>query len=83
MLDFPDFLRLMKRDVCGGDDQDLKKAFKVFLFCFGIFLALFAMKFSYIWFSLYLGVSLFQSIFTNLVGYDLLGPLFWNIKPMM
>jgi hypothetical protein len=34
----------------GGDDQDLKKAFEVFLFCFGIFLALFAMKFSYIWF---------------------------------
>jgi hypothetical protein len=76
----------------GGDDQDLKKAFEVFLFCFGIFLALFAMKFSYIWFSLYfalfsykflltykkkkslyLGVSLFQSIFTNLVGYDLFG----------
>jgi len=30
LLDFQDFLKLMKRDGSGGDDQDLKKAFEMF-----------------------------------------------------
>jgi calcium-binding protein CML len=30
LLDFQDFMRLMKRDGGGGEDQDLKKAFEMF-----------------------------------------------------